>query len=304
MVSSSTSFHCCGVHTRLSRGRRCCGGQPGQVLLTPGERDRLRRAGQHLVPLRVGPAVAGPGEQQVDPLLRRCPRGRVDGPRSRPRRAARPPPTRTCAAPGRRRPTAARQARPAYDGPAASQCRESSATRSSGATRAATSPPSESAWATRACWRASPVGVVVAATASRVSAWAKATTPGLGLADQSGLACRGERVLDLSSASWPAIAASTSSEHSRPRTAASSSSDLVSSGSPRQASGDDVADVAGSGVRVPAESGELDQEERVALRSVPATGPPRPRRCRRRARRPTPGVASRSSPPRSSRVTW
>ena len=41
--------------------------------------------------------------------------------------------------------TAARHALPAYDGPAASQCRASSATRSSGPTSAATAPPSASA---------------------------------------------------------------------------------------------------------------------------------------------------------------
>ena len=124
MVSSRTSFHCCGVQTRLSVAACCCGGQPGQVLLTPGERDRLGRAGQHLVPLRVGPAVAGPGEQQVDPL-RAVPSGVAPMGLDRGRdQLLGLHPARTYAGPGRRR--RRRRARPvaAYDGPAASQCRE------------------------------------------------------------------------------------------------------------------------------------------------------------------------------------
>ena len=150
MVSSSTSFHCCGVHTRLSVAACAAAASRG--------RSSSRRASET--------ASAAQGRTWSHSELGRQSRARV---RSRSIRSTAVPAgsrrwasiaaATSCSASTHENvrlawaaaSTAARQARPAYDGPAASQCRESSATRSSGATRAATSPPSDRAWATRAC---------------------------------------------------------------------------------------------------------------------------------------------------------
>ena len=127
-----------GQPDRAVGGGRGRGRQPGQVLLASRQRDRLCRAGQHLVPLRVGrQSRARVSSRSIRSLA--VPRG------SR-RWAAMAAATscsasthenvrRACSAAS----AAARHARLTCVGPAASQCRASSAMRSSGPTRPATS---------------------------------------------------------------------------------------------------------------------------------------------------------------------
>ena len=92
---------------------------------------------------------------------------------------------------------AARQARLTWVGPAASQCRASSAIRSSGPTSPATAASSASVWATWAWSRASRDGLVVVATASRVRAWVNATVPASGSSTSPASRAGVQRVVDV-----------------------------------------------------------------------------------------------------------
>ena len=131
---------------------------------------------------------------------------------------------------------------------------------------------------------------MVAATASRVSAWVNATIPASGLEDQSGLAGRGRARPRPPRRPGRRPRRARRASSARPSTAARSSSDRVCSGSPAEASGDHVAHRRRQARSVSAaESGELDQEERVAARAGLPLGDHVRHRCRRRAHRPTPG---------------
>ena len=266
MVSSGTSFHCCGIQTEPSRGGRCRRREPGQVVLAPGERDRLRRAREHLVPLRVGPAVAGPGEQQVDPLGGRAegvaavrvdrrrdellgldPREGTAGLRGRVGRG--PPGAADVGGPGGE-PVPGELGDPllAADQPGDRRRR-----------RRGCGPPGRGAARAVTGWRSS-------ATASRVRAWVKATVPASG-SSTSPASRAGVRASSTSSTGSPATAASRSSEKRRPRTAARRSSSRVRSGRPCRRRTMTSRTVAGSVGAVPGvEPGELDEEVGVAAR--------------------------------------
>ena len=252
---------------RAVGGGRCCRREPGQVVLAPGERDRLLRAGQHLVPLRVGPAVAGAGQQQVDPLGGRARGGRGGARRSPPRRAARPRPTRRYDGPARpRRPQPARRGRRGWARRRASAGRarrpapRGRPSRRPRRRRRGCGPPGRGAGRAATGWS-------VVTTASRVRAWVKATVPASG-SSTSPASRAGTRASSTSSTGSPATAASRSSEKRRPRTAARRSSSRVGSGRHLQAAHDDVADGRGQrGAVARVEPGELDQEVGVAARA-------------------------------------
>ena len=107
--------------------------------------------------------------------------------------------------------------------------------------------------------------MAVAATASRVSACANATSPGPG-SRTSPASRAGASASSTCSASCPAIAASTSSEHSPAQDGGEQQQRPGVVGQSFEASGDHVADRGRQRVRVgvAAEPGQLDQEERVA----------------------------------------